>query len=177
MEQSVGEQVRLEVTGASVHDHVGRRGRHRAALIRGGPPRSQRRRRGLESAPQLRQGHQLGCPVSGVDTPSNEPGIEHVPVLDRQDGDSDAAAGFDHTHRLQHPHRLARDASGDPVPRAHSFEGEDLTGWVLTRHDRRSQRSQQTAVEGTGGLVDHTQILSYVARRHLKPLNSARGLL
>ncbi len=128
VEDLVRQQVRLEVAGAAVHHHVRHRGRHDPALVRVGPPRGQRRGGRFESPPQLRERHQLGGAVAGLEPPANQPGVEDIPLLGRLDGDAHPAARFDHAHRLQHADRLAGDAARHPVLGADPVEREHLPG-------------------------------------------------
>ena len=86
VEDLVRQQICLEVARPAVHHHVRHRGRHDPALMGVGAPRGQCRGGGFESAPQLRQRHQLGGPVAGLQPPPNQSGIEDIPLA--------AAAGW-----------------------------------------------------------------------------------
>ena len=157
----VRQQICLEIARPAVHHHVGDRGRHDPALMRVGAPRGQRRGRGFEPSPQLRERHQLGGSVADLQSPPNHDRIEDVPLLGRLNRDSHPAARCDHAHRLQHADRLTGDAARHPVLRADPVERDHLPGRVLAGHDRGAQRGEQIAVQSADVcLGGHAYILS-----------------
>jgi hypothetical protein len=130
-------------------------------MIRHGASRGQRRGGRFEPPPQLRERHQLGGAVAGLESPPNQPGIKDIPLVGRLNGDAHPASRFDHSHRLQDADRLAGDAAGHAVLRADPVEREHLPGRVLPGHDRGAQRGEQIAVQGPDVCLDgHAYILS-----------------
>ena len=81
VEDLVRQQVRVEISRAAMHHHVRHRGRHNPALVRVRASRGQRCGCRFAPAPQLRERHQLGGAVAGLEPPPDQPGIKDVPLV------------------------------------------------------------------------------------------------